>query len=164
MKFNRIQAFTLVLYVILGTGCMHTRTGPGDIQSRGFLSPDTFQVILTAAPDRKLPGLVKQRENARAAARASVSSGVILELGNYCIDYNLRINNIIIDRYSQIINIEQVRAALNKNIAPYVRHGKIVTEYYLPDNSCVIVFRVRKRGLRKEIESIRPVLQVNTGK
>jgi hypothetical protein len=102
----------------------------------GFISDDIFQVIIKGFPDKKAKTLVEQRETARASAAAQAENTPLSKLAAYICA-------------GQTDGIFETIEALQK----HKKYGSIYEEYYLIDNSAVIVYRFRKNGLKKDMES-----------
>jgi len=110
--------------------------------SSGALTDDCFQVIITTPPDRDLKTMVEQRENAFIKAKDSIISETEKQILLY---YSLN-NSISIDSISP-----GIIKALKEKSNIYSKNGIIDQEYYLSDNSAVLVYRVFKNGIKNEI-------------
>jgi len=105
----------------------------------GFISGNEFQVILRGFPDKKAKTMVAQRETARANAASLIETVPISKLADHvCAAVNYA-------GLSETIGLFQ-----NK----YKEYGYIYEEFYLIDNSITIVYRFRKNGLKKDVESL----------
>ena len=103
----------------------------------GFISDNEFQVILKGFPDKKTKTMVAQRETARASAAALVEDVPVSKLAEH------------ICATTQYAGFPETIKLFQK----YKKYGYIYEEFYLIDNSIMIVYRFRKSGLKKDIES-----------
>ena len=105
----------------------------------GFISGSEFQVILRGFPDKKSKTMVSKRETARANAAALIETVPILKLADHvCAAVNY-------------VGFPETTELFQKK---YKEYGYIYEEFYLIDNSITMVYRFRKNGLKKDIESI----------
>ncbi|MCP4131457.1 MAG: hypothetical protein GY754_10805 [bacterium] len=105
-----------------------------DFKKEGFLDDNYFQALVTASPEPGKAGFVNKRESAFFKAKESIVSIVPQRLARY--------------------SGSAAGNELNKELRDYLSYGYIAHEYYNQDNSVILVYRVRKCGLKKEIESI----------
>lgn len=119
---------------ILGT----TEKETANFTDEGFISDNEFQVILKGFPNKKVKPMTSQRETARANAAAMIETVPVSKLaGHICAAANYA-------GFSETVGLFQ----------KYKKYGYIYEEFYLIDNSVTIVYRFRKNGLKKDIESV----------
>jgi len=113
-----------------------------DYTTSGALTDDCFQVIITVPPDREFKTMADQRENAFIKAQDSIPA----ETEKQIIAFYTAANSInITDLPQDKVNL------LKEKSETYSKHGIIDQEYYLIDNSAVLVYRIYKNGIRNEI-------------
>ncbi len=113
-----------------------------DYTTSGALTDDCFQVIVTVAPDRELKTMADQRENAFIKAKDSIPTETekqVMEF--YAAGNSLNIAELSLEK----INILKVKSET------YSKQGIIDQEYYLIDNSAVLVYRIFKNGIKNDI-------------
>ncbi len=111
-----------------------------DYSTSGVLTDDCFQVIITMPPDKELRTMSEQRENAYIKAKNSISQETARQIMNY---YTANIPGGKVS--------DDMVPVLEKKFEVYSRHGVIDQEFYLIDNSAVLIFRIYKTGIKKEI-------------
>lgn len=136
-----LSAAVLALLILTVSACAGTgaKQQPADFTNDGFLNDDNFQVIVRGRPDKTAKGLVEQRESARTNASFYLEKAALSRLAQYICGAD---KTILFDNTVQLLN-------------DYLKYGSIYEEYYLPDNSIILVYRFSKSGLRKDITSIR---------
>jgi len=118
---------------------------------RGFINDDCFQTVITESPDKNSGGLVEQRESAFLKAKVGCPETAISDLTEY-----ICVKNIHADKPEEkqaAINPAPARKKIEATVRKYIRYGYIAEEYYREDNSVVLVYRIRKSGLRRDIDS-----------
>lgn len=106
-----------------------------DASFEGFIDADCAQLIVRVAPDKKAEGLVKLRESASANAQAN-ETGYIL------------------DALLRFTGGEHPAADLRARLEPFTGKRERVAQYFDEDNSLVIVYRLRRTGLRSSITAL----------
>lgn len=124
-----------------------------DYTTEGFLDANYFQVIIKSSPDRNAKGLVAKRDSAVRKAKERINTHTLGMLAEYYIVS--RIKEMGIKDRKEILNMDGVYATLAEELNPYLRYGSTAYEYYEEDCSAVIVYRIFKLGLQKDIESIK---------
>jgi hypothetical protein len=122
---------------------------PFDFTLQGFLDDHHFQVIVSAKPDKSIKGLVAQRESALTIARNDIQRKALADLVQYRIDiyaHEKGIEQSAIDEQT-----EAIKKDLTSDFLSLLSYGKVIEEYYEKDNSAVILFRIEKSNLRREI-------------
>lgn len=114
-----------------------------DYTTSGILADNCFQVVITMPPDKEFKTMSEQRENAYIKAKNSIVSETAVQILNYYTSNSASGGNLSEERISN----------LKKRFEEYSRKGVIDQEYYLIDNSAVLVFRIFKTGIKNEILS-----------
>jgi hypothetical protein len=122
-----------------------------DFRTTGFLDDHRFQIIISSKPDSSAKGLVAQRESALLKARNDVQKAAADALINHRLDIYILSKNI--DPLIGREETEHARTYLQSKFFPYVLQGKVLEEYYEKDNTAIIVFRIEKENLKKEIDT-----------
>jgi hypothetical protein len=128
-----------------------------DFSTEGFLDRDHYQVIVKGMPEKGLKGLVAERESALNSAKAVMSKKTSASLVKYILDYN--INKLKI-KSGDILNPEDVKRNIAAGVQQFIASGYTAFEYYNPDNSAVLVFRIFKDDLIEEIESVKAGIEL----
>jgi hypothetical protein len=113
-----------------------------DYTTSGALTDDCFQVIITVPPDHEFKTMAEQRENAFIKAKDSIPAETESQIiAFYSAGNSIDVTNVPQDK----INL------LKEKSESYSKQGIIDQEYYLIDNSAVLVYRIFKNGIRNEI-------------
>lgn len=113
-----------------------------DFTTSGALGEDCFQVIITSTPDNELKTMAEQRENAFIKAKNSITE----ETEKQILAYYKAVKSAESDTLpEEKINI------LKQKSAVYSKKGIIDQEYYLIDNSAVLIYRIFDNGIKSEI-------------
>lgn len=115
-----------------------------DYTTSGALTDDCFQVIITMTPDREFKTMADQRENAFIKAKDRIPAETEKQIKEFYAAGN-SIN--IADMPQDKVNL------LKEKSETYSKQGIIDQEYYLIDNSAVLVYRIFKNGIKSEILS-----------
>jgi hypothetical protein len=150
--------FTIILSAFLSCTIKYYDTNKliNDYTTEGFLDRDHYQVIITGKPDKDTKGLVASRESALKNAKAVMNEKIIASLVNYDFNYHLKLLNI--KNVNDIKNLDDARKELSEKFQEFFQYGETAFEYYNPDFSAVLVYRLFKDGLAEKIESIKPTL------
>jgi len=135
----------LILFLIFICSCRSYNledTQKHNYTTSGALSDDCFQVIITARPEGNLKTMADQRENAFIKAKASIVPETEKQIMTY---YTSNKTMAIENLQQENINM------LKKRASEYSKSGIIEQEYYLIDNSAVLVYRIFKKGIKNEI-------------
>jgi hypothetical protein len=122
-----------------------------DFKTTGFIDNHRFQIIISSKPDMAAKGLVAQRESALLKARNGVQQAAADALINHRLELYFLSKNV--DPQVSREESKHARPFLQTKLFPYVIQGKVVEEYYEKDNTAIIVFRIEKENLKKEIET-----------
>ena len=113
-----------------------------DYTTSGALGEDCFQVIIKAVPDNELKTMTEQRENAFIKAKNNIAA----ETEKQMIAYYTSAKSIQAETLSE----ESVNL-LKKKAAEYSKKGIIDQEYYLMDNSAVLIYRIFDNDIKNKI-------------
>ncbi|PKL40588.1 MAG: hypothetical protein CVV44_03010 [Spirochaetae bacterium HGW-Spirochaetae-1] len=119
---------------------------------RGFINDDCFQTVITESPDKDTGGLVEQRESAFLKAKVGCPETAINDLVEYICAKNIHADKP--GENQPAINPVPARQKIEASVRRYIQYGYIAEEYYREDYSVVLVYRIRKSGLRRDIDSI----------
>ena len=141
MKTGNYKTIPAALLLIQFLACSGFGTSEKEVinfTDEGFINDNIFQVIIKGFPDKKAKTLVAQRETAKANAAALIENTPISKLADHiCAPAKYA-------GFSETVELFQ----------KYKKYGYIYEEFYLIDNSITIVYRLRKNGLKKDIESV----------
>lgn len=113
-----------------------------DFTTIGPLTDDCFQVIITVQPEREFKTMADQRENAFIKAKNSIPSETEKQvLSYYSVSKSVGLDSIP----------EETVKILKEKAYSYSKIGIIEQEYYLIDNSAVLIYRIYKTGIKNEI-------------
>jgi hypothetical protein len=113
-----------------------------DFTTSGTLGEDCFQVIISASPDSDLRTMAEQRENAFIKAKNSILS----ETEKQILAYYLSAKTLSQDNIPP-----ETLNSLKKKSAVYSKKGAIEQEYYLMDNTVILVYRIFNNGIKNQI-------------
>ncbi len=136
---------TLIIFSLLLFSCVSRELKDQqkyDYTTSGILSDNCFQVIVSAGPDQDLKTMTDQRENAFIKAKDSIS----LETEKQILAYYLKNKSINIDS----VSTETLKTLKDKSEI-YSKQGIIEQEYFLIDNSAVLIYRIFRKDIKNEI-------------
>ena len=167
MKSSHIAAYIILSIIVLASfSCTiryyDTNKLLNDYKTEGFLDRDHYQVIITGIPNKEAKGLVARRESALNEAKIMMNNKVINSLVNYSINYHSKKENI--KNINEIHNLAEVKKILALEFQSFLSLGYTAFEYYNPDNSVVLVYRLFKDDLIDKIESIKPAINLKDPK
>ncbi len=157
-------AFTLFIFIMLliPLSCTiryyDTNKLANDFTSEGFLDSDHYQVTIKGMPDNSSRGLVEQRESALKNAKSIMEDIIIHNLANYSLEYHVQ--KLKIKDVNDIQNLTEIKKELPDKMRKFLDFGHIAFEYYNPDNSAVIVYRLFKEDLKEKIEAVNPGIKL----
>ena len=127
--------FPLMLLFIFSSCVSHDLKEPykSNFTTSGALTDDCFQVIITTPPDKNLKIMADQRENSLMKAKNIIKDETEKQIISYYLSSKSINNDNLTEDKSNIIKIKALK---------YVEYGKIEHEYFLIDNSVVIIFRI----------------------
>jgi len=149
-------AFFTLIPIMLAASCSlviyDTRKLLNDFHTTGFLDQDHYQVIVRGKPKAGSRGLVEGRKTALDDAAGRVNDTVIKGLSDYYISFYVRKNGL--RGTMDIEGLPEFKERLAGELSRFLKYGHRAFEYYEPDHSAVLVYRLHKRRLLKSIESI----------
>ena len=140
-----MKKFSLIFCVSLLPGLMacggwQTKDTIQDFTTEGFVSDHTFQALVTEKAPKNARGLIERREGAYFVAKERVRQRAVTNLRKYMV---------------QLPCAGQKPADLReRDLSEYEDQGHIAEEYYNAKDTVTLVFRIRKKGLKEEIESL----------
>jgi predicted membrane metal-binding protein len=138
------KSFILILALLIYSCSSNELKEPHkyNYTTSGTLTDDCFQVIVTASPDREMKAMADQRENSFIKAKDSIPAETEKQiLLYYTAEKSLTI---------ETLPDEKLKLLKEKAVS-YSKKGIIDQEYYLIDNSAVLVYRIFKKGIKNEI-------------
>lgn len=144
----------LITLTFLVQGC--TLFQPKDIDhpnilDEGFITDNLFQIKVSYPPDSDAMTMIDKRESSFFKAKRNMRENAIKKMSQYCISYNLKKNGLT--TRSQLKLTDEMMKSLEENLRELSSEGFIAQEYYLEDNSAVLLFRICRNDLKQEIES-----------
>lgn len=135
MIFRTLTIFILLLPAACSTGGLDA-ADIDNFTDEGFISDNIFQVIFKGRPDKNAKGLVEQRSTAYINAEYVLKNAALNKMAKY------------------ICGVEGETAATLPYLKNFEKYGYIWDSYYVEDNSAIIIFRFRKKDLKKDMEQI----------
>lgn len=129
--------------VLFITGCGTTQlTEPyaSDFSTSGPLGENCFQVIIKMEPDKDASSMYEKRQSAYIKAKKNIP----VEAEKQIIAYSL------LSRDDKDAVSESDTAAIKKRAAAYADSGKLEHEFYLIDDSVVLIYRIYKKNIKNE--------------
>ncbi len=136
-----------ILYLSCGYQIKNYETVP-EFQHEGFINSNIYQTLIVSQPEKDITGHVNQRDSAYINAKKNLTDIVSGNLAKYCI--NKKLTSLPVNTKIS----EESEAKLKEKLQKYVEYGKIIFEYYNENNSVVLGYRIKKNGLKFEIDSI----------
>lgn len=135
------------LALILSSCLSHELKEPykSDFSTSGTLTDDCFQVIITTAPDKNLKIMSEQRANSLKKARNNIKDETERQITSFYTTSKSLTSDGLPDDKMIIIKTKSDK---------YTESGKVEYEYFLIDNSAVLIFRIFKKGIKNEILNI----------
>ena len=160
LRIFSIAVITVFFFISLNCTIKYYDTNKliNDYTTDGFLDTDHYQVIVKGKPDADAKGLVAARESSLNDAKTRIEDTVLNNLVEY--NYQYYLDKLNIKDEKKIQNVQYVKQDLRKQMLQFYSFGYIAFEYYNPDNSAVIVYRIFKDNLLKKIESIKPDIKL----
>jgi len=140
---KRFILFLITVFMLVSCGSGELKEPMrSDYKTSGALSDDYFQVIITFPPEKEYKTMADQRENSFIKAKNNIVSETEKQvLAYYLSQKNIKTSDIANDRLE----------LLKETFRNYAKYGNIDQEYYLPDNSTVLVYRIYKKGIKQKI-------------
>ena len=146
LKISSI-CFLSFLYLSCGYQIKNFET-VAEFQHEGFINSNIYQTLIVSQPEKDIVGHVNQRDSAYMNAKKNLSDIVAGNLAKYCINKK----STSLPGNTKIS--EESEAKLKEKLHKYVNYGKIIFEYYNENNSVVLGYRIKKNGLKFEIDSL----------
>ena len=113
-----------------------------DYKTSGPLTDDVFQVIITASPDKTIKTHSEPRENALMLAKKNIRNECVNRmLQYYCERKQTTESQLTAEHLS----------SLKDELSDLADDAVIEENYYLPDNSSVLVVRVYSKNITNKI-------------
>jgi hypothetical protein len=140
---NKIIYCIIIAFILLScTPSELKEPMKSDYRTSGALGDDYFQVIITYHPDKEFKTMADQRENSFIKTKNNIISETEKQILDYYLaQKSLNVSDIQPDRLNM----------LKENFKAYAKYGNIDQEYYLADNSAVLVYRIYKKGIKQQI-------------
>ena len=152
-----IVALSAVFFVL--SVCVSCMTMPplstekiNDFSTNGFLDSNHYQITVSSRPDSSAKGLVAQRESSLIKARNEIQRKAVDSLVQYRFSRFIAQKEIYPEEHYPYS--DQVLSYLQDSVLKYMAFGSIAEEYYDKDNTARIIFRIGKKDLQREIETI----------
>lgn len=133
----------LLAAIIFMTGCSTIKLPEpyaSDFTTSGPLGEDCFQVVVKMEPDRDAVTMHERRESAFIKARKIIYTEAERQIAEYCLASR---------KNSETVQ-ESDESAIKKIAASYAGSGKLEQEFYLIDDSVVLIYRIYKKGIKNE--------------
>ncbi len=134
--------FTLIFTFLSCTSYRIPENVRYDFTSRGPITDDVFQVIITAKPGANSLTQHEQRESAFISAKWSVTDECISQMLRYYLSEK-KIDETLIPAEKMVF--------LKKRFQALSTQAIIEQEYYMPDNSIVFIVRIYSTGIKDKI-------------
>ncbi len=125
------------------TGCSTTKLPAqyeSDFSTSGVLGNDCFQVIIKMEPEKNS----KTMHDRRISAYIKAKENIINEAEKQIISYYTSLVKAVKD---ENIGSDKIK----KRAADYARKGKLEQEFYLDDDSVILIYRIYKKDIKNEI-------------
>ena len=143
MKFF-YSALLLASFIIFsGCGTMQLpEPYASDFSTSGPLGDDCFQVVVKMVPDKDALTMHERRESAFIKAKKNIHSEVEKQIISY-----------ILASHNNGTALTSEDSTIKKMASSYAGSGKLEQEFYLIDDSVVLIYRIYKKGIKNEILS-----------
>ncbi len=120
-----------------------------DFNTEGFLNGNYYQYIIKKSPEKNTSSLVEKRESAYLEAKNSAGEIARKKLIRYCYSFYL----------SKHPGSKTALSTFNsrkreEKLIPFIKKAYLYQEYYTHEAEAVLVFRIYKHGLKREIDSL----------
>lgn len=144
MRF--LKSVLVFMILTLSVGCTSvnlTEPYASDFTTSGPLGEDCFQVLIKVEPDKDAVTMHERRESAFIKAKKIIYS----EAENQIIKYYDSVKK---DTASDQQGDD---SGIKKAASSYAGSGKLEQEFYLGDDSVVLIYRIYKKGIKSDILS-----------
>jgi len=138
-----VYSFLILAAVFLISGCGTTQLPEpyaSDFSTSGPLGEDCFQIIVKMEPDKDALSMYERRESAYIKARKNIFFEAEKQIVNFCMSA----------REEQGAISDSTKAAIKQMASSYAKAGKLEQEFYLIDDSIVLIYRIYKKGIKNE--------------
>jgi hypothetical protein len=111
-----------------------------DFSTSGTLGEDCFQVVIKMEPDKDAASMYERRQSAYIKARKDVYTEAEKQIISYCLSARTETGTLS----------EADESGIKKIAADYAESGKLEQEFYLIDDSVVLIYRIHKKGIKNE--------------
>lgn len=128
------------------TGCSTVKLPEpyaSDFTTSGPLGEDCFQIVVKMEPDNDAVTMHERRESAFIKAKKNIYTEAEKQIISYCMS----------SHKDGGTGHEPDEAAIKKLAASYAGSGKLEQEFYLIDDSVVLIYRIYKKGIKNEFLS-----------
>lgn len=135
-------AFLLAAAVFL-SGCSSINLAEpyaSDFSTSGPLGDDCFQVVIKVEPEKDAVTMHERRESAFIKAKKNIYSEAERQIVSYYLSQN-----------GGVAADELANSGIRKKAASYADSGKLEHEFYLNDDSVVLIYRIYKKGIKDDI-------------
>ncbi|HOP63123.1 MAG TPA: hypothetical protein PK358_10940 [Spirochaetota bacterium] len=129
--------------IILLSGCSSIKLKEpyaSDFTTSGPLGEDCFQVVVKAVPDREAITMHERRESAFIKARENIYAEAEKQIAAYITSV----------REKQGTAVKDDADDIKKTARGYAESGKVEQEFYLIDNTAVLIYRIHNKGIKKK--------------
>lgn len=143
MKFF-YSALLLASFIIFsGCGTMQLpEPYASDFSTSGPLGDDCFQVVVKMVPDKDALTMHERRESAFIKAKKNIHSEAEKQIISY-----------ILASHNNGTALTSEDSTIKKMASSYAGSGKLEQEFYLIDDSVVLIYRIYKKGIKNKILS-----------
>ncbi len=139
---------SVLLFAILSiyAGCTSVNLAEpyaSDFTTSGPLGDDCFQVVIKVEPDKDAVTMHERRESAFIKAKKMIYSEAEKQISSY---YYSAGKDAATDQPGD-------DSGIKKAAASYSGSGKLEQEFYLSDDSVVLIYRIYKKGIKNDILS-----------
>ena len=141
MKY--IHSVLIISAIVFLSGCASTQLPEpyaSDFSTSGPLGDDCFQVVIKMEPDSDASTMYERRQSAYIKARKNIYPEAEKQIVNYS----------MMSRKESGTISESDEAGIKKMAAAYAESGKLEHEFYLGNDSVILIYRIYKKGIKNE--------------
>jgi len=147
MKHSYVFLAVVFAIIISISGCKSYELPEpykSDFTTSGPLGEDCFQAVIKMEPDKGTETMYSRRESAFIKAKKNILTETEQQIFNYYAAF----------RSNQDVEISpENRKLLSEKFLKIAETGKIDHEFYLNDDSIVLIYRIYKKGIKSGIIS-----------
>ncbi len=143
MRFNYSALILAAALSLFAAGCGTTQLPEpyaSDFATSGPLGEDCFQVVIKMEPDKDAASMYEKRQSAYIKARKEIYGEAEKQIISYCLSARKEAGTVS----------ESDEAGIKKRAAAYAESGKLEQEFYLIDDSVILIYRIYKKGIKNE--------------